>query len=307
MKKHALALSLLLLAGTQLGGCDKPVLSEEVADRIASPAWMVERTVPAGPFALNAFERMHTRHAPANVYIEGDGKAWVSRKQVSLDPTPVNPMALHLASKDAAENVVYLARPCQFTKLQDKDKPCDPVYWTSRRFSEEVLDAYNAALDEIKQRYDIESFNLVGFSGGAAIAAILAAQRDDVLTVRTVAGNLDHKAHSAIQDVSFLQGSLNPPDFAGRLRTIPQIHFIGGQDQVVPPAILQSYLQAVGPSNCVQYKLIQEADHEVGWVDKWPELLAIKPACAGPVQQTVIELPPEPEVHYTTPESLEKP
>jgi hypothetical protein len=306
MKKHALALSLLLLAGTQLGGCDKPTLSEEVADRIASPAWMVERAIPAGPFALDAFERMHTRHATADVYIEGDGKAWVSRKQISLDPTPVNPMALHLASKDGAENVAWLARPCQFTKLLDTNKPCDPVYWTSRRFSEEVLDAYNAALDEIKQRYDIESFNLIGFSGGGAVAAILAAQRDDVLTLRTVAGNLDHKAHSTIQNVSFLQGSLNPPDFAGRLRNIPQIHFIGGQDTVVPPAVLQSYLQAIGPSNCVQYKFVQEADHEVGWVDKWPELLAIQPVCTGPVQQTIIE-PPEPEVHYTTPESLEKP
>ncbi len=306
MKKHALALSLLLLAGTQLGGCDKPVLSEEIADRIASPAWMVERKIPAGPFALNAFERMHTRNAPADVYIEGDGKAWVSKKQISLDPTPVNPMALHLASKDGAENLVYLARPCQFSKLQDTTKPCDPVYWTSRRFSQEVIDAYNAALDEIKQRYDIEGFNLIGFSGGGAIASILAAQREDVLSLRTVAGNLDHRAHSTIHKVSYLQGSLNPPDFAGRLAAIPQVHFIGGQDKVVPPAILESYLQAVGPSNCVQYKLVQEADHEIGWVDKWPELLAIQPACTGPVAPMHVDETIE-EMHYTAPEMPEKP
>jgi uncharacterized protein YqeY len=70
--------------------------------------------------------------------------------------------------------------------------------------------------------------------------------------------------------------------------------------------ILQSYLQAVGPSNCVQYKLIQEADHESGWVDKWPELLAIQPACAGPVQTIQVDAP-MPEINYTAPERPEKP
>lgn len=306
MKKKILGLGLVLLATSHMAGCTKPVLSEAVADRLASPVWMVERQIPAGPFALTAFERMHKHYAPANVYIEGDGKAWVSKREPSMNPTPVNPVALHLATKDKAENLVYLARPCQYSQLQDKNTPCDRAYWTGKRFSPEVLDAYNAALDEIKQRYDIEGFNLIGYSGGGAVAAILAAEREDVLSLRTVAGNLDHKAHSALHKVSPLTGSLNPPDFTGRLTAMPQVHFVGGQDEVVPPIILQSYLQALGPTNCEQHKMIQEASHDEGWVEKWPELMQIMPACKGPAHaaEPVIM---EPEPIYTAPEKPEKP
>lgn len=293
MKKFAVPAALFLLATSSLGGCTHPVIHEEVADRLANPAWMKERVIPAGRFALTVRERMHKRFAQADVYIEGDGKAWIGKHRASLDPTPVNPVALHLATRDLADNVVWMARPCQYTKLANKaDGQCDAAYWTGKRFSPEVIDSYNQALDEIKRRYDIEGFNLVGFSGGGAVAAILAGQREDVHSLRTVAGNLDHKAHSAWHQVSPLTGSLNPPDFAGRLAAIPQVHFIGGQDEIVPPAVFNSYVQALGSTNCVQAKFVQEAAHDTGWVDKWPDLLAIAPECHGEVAPYVIEEPP---------------
>lgn len=53
-----------------------------------------------------------------------------------------------------------------------------------------VFTAYNEALDEIKKRYDITEFNLIGHDGGANIAAVLASTRKDVVSLRTVAGNL---------------------------------------------------------------------------------------------------------------------
>lgn len=307
MKNYAKSSFLLLLAASSLSACARPHLGKEVADRLASPAWMIDRTIPAGPFAMTAYERMHERHAPADIYIEGDGKAWVSKDQVSLNPTPFNPVALHLATKDKADNVAYIARPCQFSGLQDKSKPCDSAYWTGKRFAPEIISAYNDALNEIKARYDIEGFNLIGFSGGGAIAAILAGQRDDVISLRTVAGNLDHVTHSAYHNVSPLQGSLNPPDYAARLRAVPQVHFIGGQDKIVPPVVLQTYLQALGETNCAQHQMIQEAAHEKGWVEKWPELLKVAPGCIGPpreIDPVPLELP---EPVYTSPERPEKP
>ena len=260
-------------------------MEENVAANIAGPVYMIEREIPAGPFSLTAFERMHERNAPADIYIEGDGKAWLSRTEISLNPTPHNPVALRLASRDKAENVAYLARPCQYSGMLDKNKACDEAYWTNKRFAPEVLKAYNDALDEMKRHYGIQGYNLIGFSGGGAVAAILAAQREDVLSLRTVAGNLDHRAHSAYHNVAVLEGSLNPPDFAPRLRAMPQVHFIGGQDPIMPPAILESYLQALGPTNCVQYKMIQEAEHDKGWADKWPELLSIRPTCDGDIKR----------------------
>ena len=264
-------------------------MRSEVADRIASPAWMIERQIPAAPFSLTAYERIHKRHAPANVYIEGDGLAWLSRTQISQDPTPKNPVSLHLASKDMAKNVIYLARPCQYSGMLERDTPCEPTYWTNQRYAPTVVESYNTALNEIRRRYNIKGFNLIGFSGGGTISALLAANRDDVLSFRTIAGNLDHRAHSDYHNVSYLEGSLNPRDFSGKLKYVPQIHYIGGQDQIVPPTVLHSYLQAIGESNCVGYEFIQEADHEEGWVNKWPELLANKPACRGPVKRLDID------------------
>ncbi|MCC7304870.1 MAG: hypothetical protein IT558_01270 [Alphaproteobacteria bacterium] len=310
MKNKCPVLLTLMLASTAIS-CSpdfrQHFLREETVNRLARPVFMNDRVIPAGNFALTAYERMHKRYAPADVYIEGDGRAWLGKSTPSMDPTPRNPVALHLATRDQASNVVWLARPCQYTKMVNESTPCDQGYWTNRRFSPEVLDAYNGALDEIKKRYDIEGFNLIGYSGGGAIAAILAAQRHDILSLRTVAGNLDHKAHSVYHNVSYMTGSLNPPDYAEKLRTIPQVHFIGGQDEVIPPAVLESYLQAVEPSNCIQYQFIQEASHDEGWVDKWPEFLNVKPACRGPVQEMDVDFAPPPEPIYTIRETPEKP
>jgi hypothetical protein len=305
MNHKTLILGLALLSGTALSGCAR-MIGEEVTDRLAHPVFMKERIIAAGPFHLTAYERMHEREAPATIYIEGDGRAWLSKRVASGDPTPVNPVALHLATRDNSDNVAWLARPCQYTQMADPKAACSADFWKGQRFSPTVLKAYNDALDDIKARWDIKGFNLVGYSGGGAIAAILAGQRSDVLSLRTVAGNLDHKAHSALHNVSPLTASLNPPDYAGTLKAVPQVHFIGGQDSVVPPAILNSYLQALGPSNCVQYRFIQEASHEKGWVDKWPEFLKFTPECKGPKPMDY-DFVPMPEPIITAPERPEKP
>ena len=277
---------------------NKPYLRHEVAQRIGSPAFMIKRTIPADPFLLTVYERMHQRHAPANVYIEGDGMNWLSPSTKSLDPTPTNPVALHLAAHDKAKNVVWMARPCQYTKLLDEGKACDNDYWTGARYAPEVITSMNNALNEIKRRYNITEFNLIGFSGGGAVAAILAATRDDITSLRTVAGNLDHEMHSQYHNVTPLYGSLNAIDYAHDLADMPQHHFIGGQDEIVPPAILHSYLQAIGPSNCVHYSFIQEAEHEAGIVEKWPTLLNEDIACEGIAVDAAGEFEANVPMHY---------
>lgn len=266
--------------GVFLTGCELVPLKNDVAQRLAAPAWMVKRTIPAAPFELTAYERMHTRGASANIYIEGDGKAFLSKNTISRDPTPTNPVALHLAAYDKSENIAWLARPCQFTKMLSPDTKCNNAYWTNKRSAPEVIKAYHRALDNIANRYDITTFNLIGYSGGANIAAIIAAERNDVSSLRTVAGNLDHVVHSQHHNVSILDGSLNAVDYADKLRTVPQHHFIGGQDNIVPPAILHSYMEALGDTPCLKYSFIQTAEHEKGWVDSWPEFLDIPMSCS---------------------------
>src|SRR5687768_5965899 len=68
-------------------------LRHDTTERLARPAFMFERHIPADPFLLTAWERVREPGGPATVYIEGDGYAWASRRRPSLDPTPANPVA----------------------------------------------------------------------------------------------------------------------------------------------------------------------------------------------------------------------
>ncbi len=304
-------LGLLSLTLATIGACAvTPVMRDSIAERLASPVWMLERDIPAGSFALKSYERMHERFAPANIYIEGDGfttSDFADFNIESNDPTPRNPVALHLATRDKSENVVYLARPCQYSGLLDRTKECHSKYWGNERFSPEVLNAYSTALDEIKHRYDIEGFHLTGYGGGGAIAALLAAGRDDILSLRTVAGNLDHFSYTMHHGLAPLEGSLNPIDFTDKLKNIPQYHFIGAQDPIIPPAILHSYLKNMGESNCVRYQMVQEAEHDAGWVDKWPEFLSRNISCRGPVQDVEFAPLDIPEPIYVPRDTPAKP
>lgn len=289
------AMALAAATALSAAGCAGNTTMEErdvTADRIARPAFMVERVIPAGPFNLMAWERMHVKRAPATVYIEGDGLAWTSPRRVSLDPTPKNPVALHLAAMDRASNVAWLARPCQYTGAGPANN-CESKYWTDSRFAPEVVSSYHAALDNMKRLYGLTGFHLVGYSGGAAVAALVAAQRDDILSFRSVAGNLDHETWTELHGVSPLTDSLNPVTVAPELTHLPQHHFIGGQDEIVPPAVFHSWAQAAGKTDCLKYSFIMENEHEAGWVDKWPELLTRPIECAGPPAPAPAPVPQE--------------
>ena len=109
---NALALCAITAATLTACGIGGTPLRSEVATRLSAPAWMVERQIPVAPFNLTAFERMHERGQPVTLYIEGDGTANLRTEPLYFDPTPINPVALHLASKDKSINLAYIARPC---------------------------------------------------------------------------------------------------------------------------------------------------------------------------------------------------
>ncbi len=250
----------------------------ETARRIARPSFMYERPIPANSFMLTAWERVRKPGQEATLYIEGDGLAWLGRRTPSLDPTPVNPVALHLASRDNDPNVIYLARPCQYSKMTDPGA-CGLKYWTSKRFSPEIIDSIDTAIDNIKKKYQITGFNLVGYSGGGSVAVLIAAHRKDILSLRTVAGNLDIDLFTDIHGVSKMKGSLNPRDVAAAVAHIPQHHFVGSWDEVISPAIYASFVAAAGDRSCIRSTVVEEADHEAGWVNKWPGLLGMPLDC----------------------------
>lgn len=268
---------LLVLALAGCGGLGDRVAN---ADGVAGTGGMRKTTVKTKAFVLTAYTRLAAQgKADAmTVYIEGDGLAWMSRTQLSSNPTPRNPTALQLAVLDASPNVVYLARPCQYTD-PDVDAKCQSEYWSSKRFAEEVIASTDQAIDHFKTRTGAGTVYLVGYSGGGAVAALVAGRRKDIGGLRTVAGNLDHVALHRHHKVDQLVGSLNAVDVARNLKGLPQRHYSGTDDETVPAFIADAFAKAVNDPRCVRTSRIKGADHRSGWDAVWPSLLRQPMTC----------------------------
>ena len=263
-----------LLALLMLAGCLGPGLAERRAAsaRVATDAGWQRLRLDGGPFVLTAFVPATLSRADSlTLYIEGDGLAWVDAATPSFDPTPLDPLALRLAFNQPSGAAVYLARPCQYVAEADW-RNCARKYWTSHRFSPEVIEASNQALEQLKRKFGAQRLVLVGYSGGAAVATLLAARRDDVERLITVAGNLDHQTWTALDTLSPLSGSLNPADAWHQLIRVPQIHFIGAQDQSVPLAVADAYRKRFPPNALPRLRVLERFDHRCCWVAAWPAL-----------------------------------
>lgn len=253
--------------------------------------------LPGPVFDIQAFAPATLRATPElTVYIEGDGLAWLDRHTPSFAPTPVDPLGLRLAVADAGGAAVYLARPCQYTQGA-AFKGCDHRYWGSHRFAPEVIGAMDLAVDQLKRAHGASRLVLVGYSGGAAVAALLAARRDDVAALVTVAGTLDTAVWTREQRLSPLLGSLNPRDVASQLARLPQWHFIGRQDRVMPESVLTSFIEAAAAQDrrgvpAPKVHAVPDFDHHCCWVRDWPALslgfrLADRTLGTGPVGEPV--------------------
>lgn len=264
MTRLPLALTLALILAGCAGG---PAERRDHAALLAGQGGLHRVDFDAGPFVLAG--QMRGQGPVLTAYIEGDGLAWVTRYQVSDDPTPREPVALELAVRDPAPAVLYLGRPCQYVGPHQQ-RNCDFRYWTTHRFAAEVIEATGTALDQAKQRSGAQRLVLVGYSGGGTIAALVAARRNDVAALITVAAPLDHAAWTDHHRVTPLTGSLNPVSEAARLLGVPQRHFVGAEDDIVPPQIQASFLARAGSRD--RQSVIAGADHHCCWARQWLEL-----------------------------------
>ena len=241
------------------------------ADQVARSGGFKRIVVQTRSFPLTAYVRCAKPGDSLNLYIEGDGAAWLSKTRLSDDPTPAAPLVLELAGIDPAANVAYLARPGQYA-----DVPGDPAYWAERRFSGEVVAALGEAIDGLARGCRSGQIHLIGYSGGAALAVLVAAERTDVVSLRTVAGNLDPAALNRYHRVSPPDGaSLDPLNAAGKLGGLPQRHFVGSRDSVVPAFIARSFLERAGSRDFSRITVVQGATHAGGWREQWRALLAL--------------------------------
>ena len=222
------------------------------------------------------------------IYIEGDGKAWVKRNRPSLDPTPRSRLVHSLMLNDSKQDIAYLARPCQYIQNQH----CTTNLWTFDRYNQFSVDIINTAIDSIKENGGYKQIELVGYSGGATIALMAAATRSDVLLVRTIAGNLSPAYTNQLHMVSKMPSALDPVSYSAQLATIPQIHFYGTEDRVIPASVSKNYLDHFDTTQCISVFAVN-ADHRQGWSTQWQTLLNQTPKCMNSQQKQQTQKNPQ--------------
>ena len=257
-----------------LSACSNTLWTSDIqrANRISEAARLKTNTYKVGQFIVHSRERIDKPGEDLNIYLEGDGLAWVSRTEPSRDPTPDNPIGLRLAALDKAPNVIWIARPCQYTNIVENPL-CKQYYWTIGRLSPEIVASVDLAITAAKLSAKATKIHLIGYSGGGGLAILIAARRNDVSTIRTVAGNIDHEAFTSFHRVTPMSQSLDPATVAGSINAIPQWHFYGEDDKVVPKLIGESYLRKAGFKSCSQIKVISGVSHDRGWESRWSRLL----------------------------------
>ncbi len=204
-----------------------------------------------------------------NIYLEGDGVPWQFRYFVSPDPTPRNPLMLDLMALDK-HSAFYVGRPCY--NGFSEEAPCEPKYWTSSRHAKVLVDSMSGTISRLVDQSGALAVNLFGFSGGGAMAMLLAGQLSNTKTVVTLAGNLDLKAWTSLHGYSPLYGSLDPATQPLLSASIKQIHLMGEKDTNIPSTISLKQVQRQKNSD---YYVFDNFRHSGPWREVWPRVLML--------------------------------
>ena len=157
---------------------------------------------------------------PLRIYLEGDG-----------NPNPKDKIALYYAEQDPTKNVIYLARPCQWS--EDKICKTKPEIYKEQRFHPEIMREIEEVVLYLKSKYKAPEVELIGYDGGATVALNLASQMN-VKRVITIAGILDTNAYTRYNDLQDMPDAQNPADKLSVLAEVEQIHYVGSQDEMTP-------------------------------------------------------------------------
>lgn len=223
------------------------------------------QTTVAPPYVLANWYKIDAVGELLKVYIEGDGNAFDRFGQPTDNPTPKGTFLRKLAANDPSPNVVYLARPCQFLKPN-----CTEIDWTTGRFSEKIINSMDTELKSLMKKARTDKIVLIGFSGGAQVAGLLAIRHPKaVQKLITISGVLDHQAWAEYHGDTPLTESMNLKDYRDVLKKIPQTHYAGEDDPVVPPNLIQAF----DPQNTV---VVSGATHDKGYSSIYKQIYEVK-------------------------------
>lgn len=252
----------LILVLSGLSGCTAIGLYPEVQG-------LNSTLIQTNQHPMKVWYRISDPSQPLVVYFEGDGRAFISRTQPSSDPTPTRSLVKAVMVHDKSPNLMYIPRPCQYVM----GKNCSVNDWTLGRYSKEMVDASYEALVEIGKANNIQTYRLVGYSGGGAIALLVAARMPDrIVDIRTLAGNLDTDAFTKVHKTTPLFNSINPADYFKAVSKVPQHHYVGTADKIVPPVVIQSYTGRSPDAEHIQVTTLPNVDHGASWINAWKNI-----------------------------------
>ncbi|MET0065400.1 MAG: alpha/beta hydrolase [Candidatus Thiodiazotropha sp.] len=238
-------------------------------DRVAGELSLSYRDIPGKGFVHRVyFNSAKRRDGVLHVYLGGDGTPWIGGVVVASDPTPRNPLGLRLMALDDRDSL-YLGRPCYHGVGRAAD--CDSALWTSARYSETVADSMAEVLRGVMDAQGYEALSFIGFSGGGALAMILAERFAQTRQVVTLAGNLDTEAWVKLHHYDALSGSLNPREQPTLREDIQQYHLAGGEDGNIPSELIE---QAIAEQPRFQFLRFEHFTHGCCWEQIWPDLLS---------------------------------
>lgn len=208
------------------------------------------------------------------VYLDGDGRAWLTPRRAARDPTPRHSVALELMAVDPGP-AVMVGRPCYHGLAADAG--CSPLLWTHRRYAPEVVASLAAVISRLARDAEDRPLPvvLVGYSGGGTLAVLVAEKLEHVAGVITVAANLDVAAWARHHGFSPLAGSLDPAARAPLPAALPRLHLVGGRDDNVLAGWSRAYV-AGRPG--ARLREVPGYDHHCCWAELWPAILAEWPA-----------------------------
>ena len=227
---------------------------------IRAPSEFSYRTIQTRNFEIASWQKINNPYGVYKIYIEGDGHAFNAHGHPTQAPTPQGTLVREMAFSDKSPNVIYLARPCQYIK----SKICSQRHWTSARFAPEIINAEYEAIKKIAKNNPVI---LIGFSGGAQVAGLVATAKNgiNVKKIITIAGNLDHLAWTQYHQLPPLNESMSLESYQTQFLQIPQIHYVGDEDKIMPPHLIK---------NCVGAKAkvitVKGASHNNGWGSIFP-------------------------------------
>ena len=228
---------------------------------------MAFQTTMAPPHVVASWYKITEPGKSVKVYVEGDGNAFDENGIPTDNPTPKGEFMRRLAAGDPSPNVVYLGRPCQYLQTG----ACSEKDWTTGRFSKTVIDSMDQAVKAFMKKARTDEVILIGFSGGAQVAGWVAVRHPgQVKKWITIAGVLDPKAWAEYHGDKPLNESLNLKDRQKDLKKIPQVHYVGDADEVVPPELVLKMV------NAQSVRVVKGAGHGTGFEKIYSEIYEVK-------------------------------